>query len=148
MTNYFFLWIAPISEEREICALFQMKVVAEEANFDFAVLERAIAEKRVQNIDEMMESEAPLADVEVFSAPQPESVILDIRHPDEVDIRPLRISGCEVETMPFFTLQQRFKNLPGDVRYLLYCEKGVMSRLHAELLVEQGVGNVAVYRPA
>ena len=124
------------------------KVVAEEANFDFTVLERAIAEKRVQNIDEMMESEAPLADVEVFSAPQPESVILDIRHPDEVDIRPLRISSCEVETMPFFTLQQRFKNLSGDVRYLLYCEKGVMSRLHAELLVEQGFGNVAVYRPA
>ncbi|MEQ9210282.1 MAG: hypothetical protein RLN96_10655, partial [Pseudomonadales bacterium] len=32
-------------------------------------------------------------------------------------------------------------------RYLLYCDKGVMSRLHAELLLEAGYSNVGVYRP-
>lgn len=124
------------------------KVAAEEANFDFAVLEKAVERMRVQNIDEVMDEDAPLAEVEVFPIPQPGAVILDIRHPDEIDVRPLKVSGTVVQAIPFFTLQNRFKNLEKDTRYLLYCEKGVMSRLHAELLLEQGFGNVAVYRPS
>jgi thiamine biosynthesis protein ThiI len=31
--------------------------------------------------------------------------------------------------------------------YLLYCDKGVMSKLHAAHLVEQGFSNIKVYRP-
>ncbi|WP_415243560.1 hypothetical protein [Zhongshania sp.] len=30
----------------------------------------------------------------------------------------------------------------------MYCEKGVMSRLHASHLLEQGFTNVKVYRPS
>lgn len=122
------------------------RVVNEEAKFDFTVLDKAIASRQVQTIDQVMDDEGPLAEVEVFSELQPDTVVLDIRHPDEVDVRPLSVSG-DVQAMPFFTLQQRFGELDEGVRYLLYCDKGVMSRLHAELLVEQGFGNVAVYRP-
>jgi tRNA uracil 4-sulfurtransferase len=123
------------------------RVAREEAAFNFDVLEKAIANKWVQNIDEVMEDSKPLADVEIFDTPQPEAVIVDVRHPDEVDVRPLKLAENTVKEIPFFTLQNRFKELSGDARYLLYCDKGVMSRLHAELLVEQGFANVAVYRP-
>ncbi|MDX2463234.1 MAG: tRNA uracil 4-sulfurtransferase ThiI [Porticoccus sp.] len=123
------------------------RVAREEGNFDFAVLERALADKRVQTIDEVMDDDTPLADVEIFSIPQPHAIVLDIRHPDEVFVRPLKLSGSQVQEIPFFTLQNRFKELNLDTRYLLYCDKGVMSRLHAELLVDQGFNNVAVYRP-
>lgn len=123
------------------------RVVKEESAFDFEVLERAIANKWVQNIDEVMDDKVPLAQVEVFAVPQPGAVVVDIRHPDEVDVRPLKLDVSEVQEIPFFTLQNKFKELDGGTSYLLYCDKGVMSRLHAELLVEQGFANVAVYRP-
>ncbi len=124
------------------------KVEAEEANFDFSVLEQAVASSRVQNIDEVMEAVSPAVEVEIFQSPQPGATILDIRHPDEVELRPLSIQGATVQALPFFTLQTRFQRLEQSSNYLLYCEKGVMSRLHAELLLEQGFQNVAVYRPA
>ena len=95
-----------------------------------------------------MDDDEPLADVEIFAAPQVDAIILDIRHPDEVYVRPLRLKTSQVEEIPFFALQNRFKDLDPDTRYMLYCDKGVMSRLHAELLVDQGFENVAVYRPA
>ncbi|TNE91373.1 tRNA uracil 4-sulfurtransferase ThiI [Porticoccus sp.] len=123
------------------------KVVAEEANFDFSVLEQAVANSRVQNIDEVMEVDANAVDVEIFQSPQPGATILDIRHPDEVEMRPLSIQGVTVEALPFFAVQNKFQHLEQSSSYLLYCEKGVMSRLHAELLLEQGFHNVAVYRP-
>jgi len=124
------------------------RVVNEECKFDMAVLESAITNRCVQTIDEVMDDDTPLADVEVFSIPQPGSIILDIRHPDEVDVRPLKLANSQVEEIPFFALQNTFKDLSAETRYLLYCDKGVMSRLHAELLVDQGFENVAVYRPS
>jgi thiamine biosynthesis protein ThiI len=123
------------------------RVEAQEANFDFAKLEQAVRSRQVQNIDQVMEEQQPIAAVEIFATPQPDTVILDIRHPDEVDMRPLKVGDAMIEEVPFFTLQNQFKQLDASTRYLLYCEKGVMSRLHAELLVEQGFDNVAVYRP-
>ena len=124
------------------------RVTNEEEKFDFAVLENAITNRRVQTIDEVMDDDTPLAEVEVFSMPQPDTIILDIRHPDEVEVRPLKLANSQVEEIPFFALQSRFKALRAETRYLLYCDKGVMSRLHAELLVDQGFENVAVYRPS
>lgn len=124
------------------------RVVNEECKFDMAVLESAIANRRVQTIDEVMDDDTPLAEVEVFSMPQPGAIILDIRHPDEVDVRPLKLANSQIEEIPFFALQNSFKDLSAETRYLLYCDKGVMSRLHAELLVDQGFENVAVYRPS
>ncbi len=124
------------------------KVAAEENNFDFSILEQAVANRRVQSIDAVMDEDVRVAEVEIFAIPQPDAIILDIRHPDEVEACPLKVGGTVVQAVPFFTLQNRFKHFEQGPRYLLYCQKGVMSRLHAELLVEQGFNNVAVYRPA
>ncbi|MEZ5538140.1 MAG: tRNA uracil 4-sulfurtransferase ThiI [Thiolinea sp.] len=48
--------------------------------------------------------------------------------------------------IPFHQLNQRFPSLPQDKSYLLYCDKGVMSQLHAAYLHELGFNNVKVYR--
>ncbi len=124
------------------------RIAREEEKFNFAVLEHAIASRREENIDELMGNLADLPSVEVFSSPQPEMTILDIRHPDEIMRKPLTAGAVAVEAVPFFTLQKSFKSLDQAHRYLLYCEKGVMSRLHAELLHEQGFQNLGVYRPS
>jgi tRNA uracil 4-sulfurtransferase len=41
----------------------------------------------------------------------------------------------------------QFGDLDQSKTYLLYCERGVMSRLQALYLLEQGFNNVKVYRP-
>ena len=74
-------------------------------------------------------------------------VVIDIRHPDEVEDHPLTLSG-ETLTIPFFSLKTQFYKLDASKQYLLYCEKGVMSKLHAMYLAEEGFANVGVYKQA
>ena len=123
------------------------RIEYEESKFDFAVLDAAIAGRREENIEQMMDAWVDLPSVEVFSAPQPGAVILDIRHPDEVERKPLAAGAANIELAPFYALQNSYKKLDPSRQYLLYCDKGVMSQLHAELLKEQGFDNLAVYRP-
>ncbi len=118
-----------------------------EASFDVAKLEQAVANRTEQCISRVLEDMPAKVDVDIFKVPQPDSVILDIRHPDDVERRPLNAGSVKVEPLPFYKLQSGFGKLDGKIPYLLYCDKGVMSRLHAELLKEQGADNVAVYRP-
>lgn len=119
-----------------------------EANFDFAVLTRAIDERRAQNIDEIVaELDADLSVPVVAVVPQG-SVVVDIRHPDEEGLAPLVLpEGVEVKKIPFYTLTKQFARLGTEAQYLLYCEKGVMSQLHAANLKDAGHLNVGVYRP-
>lgn len=122
-------------------------IAREEARFDFSILENALAEASVQGIDTVLEAMPQLHPVEVFAAPQPNSIIVDIRHPDEILERPLDAGSVPVEEIPFFILQKRSAEFDKAQRYLLYCHKGVMSHLHAELLLEAGFASVGVYRP-
>jgi thiamine biosynthesis protein ThiI len=124
------------------------KIAAQEGKFDFAVLERAIAAADFINIDQLADEDRTAVDVETLPIPLPGSVILDVRHPDEVDRKPLKLLSGELQAVPFYELHRRFIDLDQARTYLLYCEKGVMSRLHASHLLEQGFTNVKVYRPS
>ena len=75
-------------------------------------------------------------------------IVLDIRHPDAAEDEPLQLDGVEVQAMPFYALNNKFKELDENRQYLLYCDRGVMSRLHAHHLLSEGHANVRVYRPA
>jgi thiamine biosynthesis protein ThiI len=72
--------------------------------------------------------------------------VIDIRHPNDEDRRPLKQHKYPQQHVPFYKLNAQFATLPHDKHYLLYCEKGVMSRLHASWLQEQGFANVGVFR--
>ncbi|UTW44295.1 tRNA 4-thiouridine(8) synthase ThiI [bacterium SCSIO 12696] len=123
------------------------RIEREESRFDFSILDAAVTDRREELIHEVMEAVDADIDVEVLSVPLAESVILDIRHPDEEELSPLQVNGVAVKKIPFYQLAKKFAQLDGNTRYMLYCAKGIMSRLHAEILFEQGHGNVAVYRP-
>ncbi|MFZ6044360.1 thiazole biosynthesis protein, partial [Vibrio natriegens] len=75
------------------------------------------------------------------------AIVLDIRSPDEEDENPLELDNVEVKHLPFYKLATQFGDLPQDKTYLLYCDRGVMSRLQALYLKENGFENVKVYRP-
>lgn len=124
------------------------RIEREEQNFDFAVLDKACAERVALDIRKMRLDEVPTAPVvEEVQQPAPSAVVIDIRHPDEEELAPLSLAGNTVLKLPFYRLNKTFAELQPDQHYLLYCAKGVMSRLHATHLKELGFANVGVFRP-
>ncbi len=74
-------------------------------------------------------------------------MVIDIRSAEEEDSNPLELDDIEVVHIPFFKLATKFGDLDQSKEYLLYCDRGVMSRLQALLLIENGYKNIKVYRP-
>ncbi len=124
------------------------KLEKEETNFDFAVLEQVVADARIMDIrDIAKEAEQQAPEIELVQAIEDHAVVLDIRSPEEEDDSPLEIDGVEVKHLPFYKLATQFADLDQSKTYLLYCDRGVMSRMQALYLQEQGYQNVKVYRP-
>jgi len=122
------------------------RVEAQEANFDMAILDRALARCRRTPRDRLAQEELQRADVEVLSVPLAHATIIDIRHPDEEESAPLR-SHIPVLKIPFYELHSRAAELAPASTYMLYCGKGVMSRLHAGHLKEDSGLDIKVYAP-
>jgi len=125
------------------------KIEQEEANFDFSILDRVLSEARNVDIRVLAEQMSEqVTEVEtVADIAEQGAVVLDIRSVDEQDDKPLALDGVEVKSLPFYKLGSQFANLDQSKSYLLYCDRGVMSRLQALYLLEQGYSNVKVYRP-
>ena len=141
----------------EYCGVISIKPSAEvnaatlaeeEAALDMGVLDRALAASRAMNIDDVMIDKAR-------KSPEPESIgtlgehdrVIDIRHSDERELKPLPLSEDQLICIPFYSLNARAAELDPAFRYALYCEKGVMSQLHAAHLLDQGYTQFVVYRP-
>ena len=124
------------------------RVAKEEANIDFAVLEAAINNRRTVSIMDIIADDLSREEVEVCKVLAQDDVIIDIRHPTEEELKPLKLVDREVVTMPFYQLMSKFSEFNRSRQYLLYCDKGVMSQLHAMHLRDEGYENVGVYQPA
>ncbi|MFC0711234.1 tRNA uracil 4-sulfurtransferase ThiI [Azorhizophilus paspali] len=124
------------------------RVDYEERQFDMAILERALERARLVPIDRVIDELGEEICVEEVREVLAGQIVLDIRHPETVEDGPLELPGVEVRALPFYALNNRFKELDNNRQYLLYCDKGVMSRLHAHHLLSEGHANVRVYRPA
>jgi thiamine biosynthesis protein ThiI len=59
--------------------------------------------------------------------PAPGDIIIDVRHPQEAADSPLEL--LELDNMP---------------TYLIYCDKGIMSRLQANIMRDRGFKNVGI----
>lgn len=122
-------------------------VEREEAKFDFSVLERALADRATVNIHDLVYGMEAEAVAEVVDEVPAGAVVIDIRHPDEETLRPLVLADALVEKIPFYKLTSHATQLDASTRYLLYCDKGVMSQLHAAHLKDAGFLNIGVFRP-
>ncbi|ROQ18608.1 [ThiS-adenylate] sulfurtransferase [Marinimicrobium koreense] len=123
------------------------RVESEEARFDFTVLERALEDRAQTPIHHLVDAGETELDVAVEPQVGEGDVVIDIRHPDEAGLKPLALTGDQLLEIPFFRLNGQFGKLDPQRRYLLYCEKGVMSQLHAAHLMDAGHRNIGVYRP-
>jgi len=122
------------------------RVAAAERHFDMSVLERALAARRQTRIDQLGTQELSRTDVEVLPVPLANSTIIDIRHPEEEELAPLQVH-VPVLKIPFYELHTREVELKRGDTYMLYCGRGVMSRLHASHLSAAGELDIKVYAP-
>lgn len=125
------------------------KIEEEEGKFDFEILDWVVSEARNIDIrDIATQTSQEVTEVETVASLSADDILLDIRSVDEQDDRPLALpAGVEIKSPPFYKLSTQFGDLDQGKTYLLYCERGVMSRLQALYLREQGFSNVKVYRP-
>lgn len=114
------------------------KIEAEEENFDFSILDKVVEEANNVDIREIaQQTQQEVVEVETVSGFGPNDVILDIRSVDEQDDKPLKVEGVDVVSLPFYKLSTKFGDLDQSKTWLLWCERGVMSRLQALYLREQ-----------
>ena len=124
------------------------KVEEEEGHFNFDVLDKVISETRVYDIRDIgKESEEEIRAVDLVENIPENSVVVDIRSPEEEEDKPLALGDIEVKHIPFYKLSTHFGDLDMSKDYLLYCDHGVMSKLQALYLLDNGFKNVKVYRP-
>ena len=125
----------------------ESRILEEEGHFNFDVLEEAVQQAQYLDIREIaQQTEQEVTSVETTSELGENDVILDIRSPEETEESPFTLEGVTVEVLPFYKLSSQFGSLDQSKQYLLYCQRGVMSKLQALYLKENGFNNVKVFR--
>lgn len=123
------------------------KIEQEEGHFNFAVLESAVENAQYLDIRQIAEqTEKDVVSVDAVSVLGENDVIIDIRSPEEIDETPLHIENQAMIQLPFYKLSSQFAELDQSKHYVLYCERGVMSKLQALYLKESGFNNVSVFK--
>lgn len=123
------------------------KIEHEESLYDFSILESAV--NRAQNIDIREIAAKPnnsSKEVVIITEPNQTHVVIDVRAPDEQEHNPLLIENIKTIHIPFYKLSTYFPDLDQSKYYLFYCDKGIMSKLQALYLMEQGFSNVGIFK--
>ncbi len=116
----------------------------EAKKFDYSVLDKAVENAIETEVDEVVNQIEDIGQVKVVNdLSGGDYTVIDIRQGDaciECD--------CETLKIPFYNLKNEFKKLPQDKQYLFYCDKGILSQLHAQYLIDsENYTNIKVYRP-
>lgn len=115
----------------------------EAKRFNYNVLDKAVADAKTIYVDEVIDDVTNASPIEVISHLNDDYTVIDIRAEDDCIE-----TSCESIKIPFHKLKTDFKKLDQNKEYLLYCEKGIMSQLHAQYLRDaEDAKNVKVYRP-
>jgi thiamine biosynthesis protein ThiI len=116
----------------------------EAARFDYTVLDTAIQNAVTINVADIVADINEIGQIESISdISSGKYTIIDIRQGDEC-IQ----AACETIKIPFHQLKNQFAKLPQDKEYLFYCDKGILSQLHAQYLRDAlNCENIKVYRP-
>lgn len=123
------------------------RVEHEESRLDADILQRAVERASRVTMDKVLDELGKDVHVEEVQEALSGQIVVDIRHPDQVEDQPLKLAGIEQLAVPFYAINSRFKEFDPNRQYLLYCDQGMMSKLHAHHLLHEGYANVRVYRP-
>lgn len=124
-------------------------VLAAEVGITDEMIEAAVSSAPVRDIRDVHDNPSDfMPGIIKLEANLPNNaLVIDIRSPEEEDDAPLQLANAEVVHIPFFKLASTMKNMDSERMYVLYCQQGVMSRLQAISLKEQGFSNLALFEP-
>lgn len=127
----------------------QQVVLAAEAGITDEMIEQAVLAAPVKDIRDVHEQPtAYMPPIYTKEEALPAgTVVIDIRSPEEEDEAPLTLAFTEVVHIPFFKLANKMQTMDSTTQYALYCQQGVMSRLQAIALKEQGVAHLVLFEP-
>ncbi len=121
------------------------RVEKEVAKFNYDILDKSVINAKSININEIINdisnniSKIPI----ISDISSGDYVVIDIRQGEQCIS-----TSCETLKIPFHKLKNEFKKLPKNKKYLFYCDKGILSQLHAQYLIdEQSYTNIKIYRP-
>ncbi|MCX8600360.1 MULTISPECIES: tRNA uracil 4-sulfurtransferase ThiI [unclassified Gilliamella] len=123
------------------------KIEEQELNFDFSILDKAVEEAENIDIREIAKQASnTVIQVDTVTSLGDNQIVIDIRAPEEQEDKPLELNNVDIKVIPFYKLATQFGDLDQSKQYLLYCAKGVMSKLQALYLIEQGFSNVKIFK--
>ncbi len=112
--------------------------------FDYTVLDEAVKKATRIYVNDIVNNIKDIGQIEIINdISSGEYIIIDIRQENDCIE-----TSCKTIKIPFYKLKNEFKKLPQNKEYLLYCEKGILSQLHAQYLQDaENYKNIRVYRP-
>lgn len=135
-----------ISDRPSTCAKLA-NVLKEEENLSPDLIDNAYNARKQEDIRRLFDSVSEISEVEVVHEVSENQVVIDIREEDKIKKDPLDYIKWEVIEIPFYDINKEFKNLDSSKTYLLFCDKWVLSNLHALYLKDKGYENIKVLRP-
>ncbi|CUR53500.1 tRNA sulfurtransferase [Serratia symbiotica] len=133
-----------ISKKPTVKAI-KSKIEYEEKKINFITFNKVINETKKSFIHNHKKTK--IINIETVKKINKNDIILDLRLNEDSLKKPLKLKNVEIKSLPFYKLQNQFKNLDQNKTYLLYCEKGFMSRIQALYLIEHGYNNIKIYNP-
>lgn len=139
-----YCWV--ISDKPSTAAKLE-DVLKEEENLSPDLIDNAFNNRKIEDIRRLFDSVNSETEVEIVNEALQNEVIIDIREEEKIKKDPLDyISGNKIE-IPFYDINREFSNLDQSKIYLLFCDKWVLSNLHALYLKDKWYNNVKVLRP-
>ncbi|MFA7083876.1 MAG: tRNA uracil 4-sulfurtransferase ThiI [Arcobacteraceae bacterium] len=117
----------------------------EAARYNYEILDKAVENAITINVADIINDiNENIGQIETISdVSNGKYTIVDIRQNNECIE-----ASCETIKIPFHQLKSQFVKLPQDKEYLFYCDKGILSQLHAQYLRDElNCENIKVYRP-
>jgi len=121
------------------------KVEHAEKDMDDEILINSFNNKKVEKVRDILKQTNTNEDIDFVSLPHENDIIIDVRDPDMIEKSPLK--GKNHIEIPFYEINNEFSKLDSEKRYILFCDKWIMSKLHWLYLLEKWFKNVAVFRP-
>lgn len=133
-----------ISQQPSVRVNPELIQATEQSVLPDSLINQVVANSNAVDIREVRVN--PVAGPKIYQDSIPEdAVVIDIRTDDEEELAPLQLENNKVLHIPFFRIARKQDTLDKSTTYLMYCEQGVMSRLQAIYLKEQGFIHTGVY---
>ncbi|MEN9865155.1 MAG: hypothetical protein RL748_745, partial [Pseudomonadota bacterium] len=122
------------------------KVEAEEQHCQPGLLLQVVDQAVCYDVRELAGAAASVPAAPQTPQAGADDIIIDVRQPERALRYPLALPKHRVRHIPYYKLGSEFATLDQSKTYFLYCERGLMSQLQCEHLVQRGYKNVHVYQ--